>query len=170
MQTQSTTQNLILSENILQFITGGKAIFTLLSTKTNKHFTYKVTCPKDKSRERSDILFVSVLSGSDNTSDYTYIGYLKKTNGAWTFFYDTNSKFKHSSLSIVAFNYCFNGYYRSNSSDLNGKVEFLHMGKCCRCARPLTDQQSIKNGIGPDCLSMKLKIGYFDAISRATNY
>jgi len=32
-----------------------------------------------------------------------------------------------------------------------GRMDYYHVGRCGRCARPLTVPASIINGIGPDC-------------------
>ena len=29
-----------------------------------------------------------------------------------------------------------------------------HIGKCCKCGRPLTDPESIKLGVGPICAKL----------------
>ena len=46
---------------------------TVTSKATGKHFTYKIKMAKDKG-----CLFVSVLTGPNNTSDYSYLGCIFK--------------------------------------------------------------------------------------------
>ena len=36
---------------------------------------------------------------------------------------------------------------------LNDNIEFFHLGKCLRCGKTLTDQESINIGLGPVCRS-----------------
>jgi hypothetical protein len=59
--------------NILQdwkpFIMSGKAIFTLENQKTGNRMTFKVTNSHNKK-----VWYVTVLTGPDNSSNYTYIG------------------------------------------------------------------------------------------------
>ena len=65
--------NQLENNDIKTFIFAGKAIFTITNTNTGNRFTYRVRKAKD-----NDIYFVSVLTGSDNTSSYSFIGYIKK--------------------------------------------------------------------------------------------
>ena len=56
--------------NVADFMVAGNAIFTVTSKKTGTRFTYRVRKGKDESAP----YFVSVLTGSDNESDYRYLG------------------------------------------------------------------------------------------------
>ena len=56
---------------IKEFITAGKAIFTLKNEETGNRFTFKDSKPKD---ENINMFFVSVLNGSDNYSNYLHAG------------------------------------------------------------------------------------------------
>ena len=55
--------------NLVQFITAGNALFTLENTATGNRFTFRVRQPGDDKPH-----FVSVLTGADNESDYTFHG------------------------------------------------------------------------------------------------
>lgn len=139
----------------LNFITAGNAVFTLQSLKTNNHFTFKVKAKYGVTPEDANMLFVYVLTGPDNTSSYTYIGLLRNVSGNWQFEHSVKSRIKADAPSVVAFNYCFNGFYRTNRQLTN--VKFFHAGCCCRCGRKLTTPESVTNGIGPECASYKTK-------------
>ena len=57
------------TNNLVQFITAGNALFTLENTATGNRFTFRVRQPGDDKPH-----FVSVLTGADNESDYTFLG------------------------------------------------------------------------------------------------
>ena len=59
-------------EDIRNFVLGGNALVTLESGKTGVRYTFKVRKP-----DEDKPYFVSMLTGSDNDSDYNYIGYFK---------------------------------------------------------------------------------------------
>lgn len=131
------------------FLTAGNAIFTV-SNPTGKYYTYRVTAP-DYQRKDKPIWFVSVLTGPDNTRDYTYLGILLN-NGLVKC--TTKSKFKDGSISFDvakwAINLIWNAYSLPSYSLASGyKIE--HIGQCGRCGRPLTTPESLESGIGPIC-------------------
>jgi hypothetical protein len=68
----------------LDFIFGGKSLFTVKNPQTGNRFTFKVK----KSKENDVFLCFSVLTNGDNI--YEYIGYIK-----------LNSDFKHSTKSRI---------------------------------------------------------------------
>jgi hypothetical protein len=53
----------------LQFILAGNALFTVQNIETGNRFTFKVRKPDDTKPH-----FVSVLTGSDNESSYSFLG------------------------------------------------------------------------------------------------
>lgn len=58
----------------LRYITAGKSILTFVNTLLNKQFTYRITCGNMVFRDR---YYVSVLTGKNNTKDYSYIGVIE---------------------------------------------------------------------------------------------
>lgn len=151
--------NIIEQSKALEFITAGKALFTIRSIKTGKRFTYKVRVPKDQSKEDPNIMFVSVLTGCNNDSDYTYIGFIRKDNqGKWMYYYGKASRISIEAESVIAINWIINELLTKNLTTKN--LELWHEGRCCRCGRTLTDPESIESGIGPECSSIKTKHRY----------
>lgn len=133
---------------IQQFIFGGKSITTIQSRKSGEHFTYKITQLIDaKTNERKDIWFVKVLTGPDNSSNYTFIG---------TIFAD-KSKFVHSQKSRIgadALSVQIMTWFIRNLMSNSDKFEqciVYHEGRCARCGRKLTTPESISTGFGPEC-------------------
>lgn len=133
------TQAQLSSEKILPYILAGKAIFTIRNPSTDRSFTYKVSQPKDCSK-----WFVKVLTGPDNNSNYTYIGFLNERK---EFVYGRGkSPIGEAAPSVLAFKWLM-----GNIDSLKG-VEVFHSGKCARCGRTLTVIESITSGLGPECI------------------
>ena len=123
------------------FIMGGNARFTLRSKKTGSRFTYRVK------RKDDGVYFVAILSGSNNETDYIYIGTL--FSGRAQYRHGRKSNIRETSPSVKAFVWMWDKLTRGVLR--NDVMEFWHEGRCCRCARPLTDPVSIERGIGPEC-------------------
>ena len=126
--------------NRAQFIFAGRAVFTITSTKTGQSFTYRIA--RAGSNRDNGPLFASVLTGPDNTRDYTYMGIvlqdekrIRNTKG---------SKVFGDALSYKALTW----FLQNLDSD---RVEVRHMGRCGRCGRALTVPSSIDSGLGPEC-------------------
>lgn len=142
----------------LDFIGGGNAVFTIKSTKTGKHFTFKASVPKDKKTGKKDPIgnptrFVRVLSHGRNTSweDTKFVGFFVTNMPGWlkcSSFNDTSGtpSFKALAWALAKMNEA-----RVGDDEMPEGLEVFHEGACCRCNRPLTDPASIKRGIGPEC-------------------
>jgi hypothetical protein len=63
-----------------EFVLAGKSIFTVDNGK-GEHYTYKVRA-KEIDDKGTKIFFVSLLTGPDNTGDYTYLGVLNASDGS----------------------------------------------------------------------------------------
>lgn len=129
------------------FVLAGNATFTVKNTETGGRFTFKVKKHEVKTDQdgKRILHFVKVLTGSDNTNDYTYIGTIYDQE---RFTLTLNSKVREDAVSYKAFDYiwkCLRG------PGLPPKVKFYHEGRCCRCGRALTVPESIEKGIGPEC-------------------
>lgn len=135
-----TEHRLATLESALQFIQGGKAIFTLRSAKTGARFTYRVTESKD-----GNVFFVGVLNGSDNESNYAYVAYIRR---GVLFHGGHKAKVSREAPSFLALDWTWR---KLCANELPDQLEIWHAGKCCRCARTLTVPESIESGIGPEC-------------------
>jgi|SRR6056297_1636307 len=126
----------------LEFALGGNARFTLVSQKSGTRYTYRLRRP-----DPIKPIFVQLLTGPNNTEDYTYLGFMpggqeqtgwvnagRKGNPAHPAF-----KAIHWALAKIA------------KGDMPEGLEFWHEGRCARCARVLTDPASIERGLGPEC-------------------
>lgn len=127
------------------FVTAGKATFTLESEKTGTHFTYRVDRIKNSDPAA---YYVSVLTGSNNETDYSYAGILRPLTTSLEFKSTAKSKVARSALSVSAFVWFWD---RVQSGNFPPHVKMHHKGACGRCGRSLTTPESVERGIGPEC-------------------
>jgi len=139
-------KHLLTNTEVETFIKGGKAVLTLQSNITGRHFTYKVSKPRNQKNNPNfnGPYFVSVLNGPDNYSNYQYIGHIDRNNN----FIHGGAK-AHAGAdaqSVLAFNWFINHLGQPTKN-----LTVFHEGKCCRCRRKLTTPESLISGIGPYC-------------------
>jgi uncharacterized protein DUF6011 len=126
-----------------RFILAGNATFTVVSAKTGTRFTYRI---RAKEIEGGRTLhFVSVLTGADNESDYTFLGTVFEGK---TFKHSPRSHIGIDAPSARAFKWSFE---RIMGDGLGTDASVHHEGKCGRCGRKLTVPESIELGLGPEC-------------------
>lgn len=131
-------------ETTKTFIQGGKAFLTLKNSATLVRRTYKFEKPKNK--DIKNLIFVSLLTGSDNEGSYSFMGSINAER--MTYKHSVKSRITSICDSTKAIEYllmCF------NRGTINENMELWHEGKCCRCGRKLTTPESIQSGIGPEC-------------------
>jgi len=130
----------------VEFMLAGNARFTLRSVQSGVRYTYKIRKSDDRGDcVRPTVWFVSLLTGSDNNSDYTYMGLINSNKFGVT----RKSKYSETSQPVVAFKWVW-GKLIANL-DPHG-VEIWHSGRCGRCGRSLTVPESIESGFGPECI------------------
>jgi hypothetical protein len=129
--------------NAARFLYAGNAVFTLRSKKTGTRFTYKVSHKKG-----GDVSFVSLLTGSDNTRDYSYMGLLPDDKGEIRGIGRGKSCTSYDAPSAKAFRYFLDFIWGRNEG---AGLEVWHEGRCGRCGRKLTVPESIETGLGPEC-------------------
>ena len=117
-----------------------KLTFTISSP--TKHFTFRLKAVKGQ-YGGGKTLFLSVLTGPDNESSYSYVGILSQKGRIIT---TRNSKVGIDAQSVRSLVWMWN-----HIEDLPAGYEIRHSGKCCRCGRKLTTPESIEAGIGPVC-------------------
>jgi hypothetical protein len=129
-----------------RFILGGNATFTVTSTVTGTSFTYKVMRSQPGGR---GVFFVSLLTGPDNVSDYSYLGIIP-VDDPQSFRLTAKSKAGEGATSVKAFRWL---WAQLNASRLPASVQVRHEGSCGRCGRALTVPASIDAGFGPECIN-----------------
>lgn len=145
-----------------EFVLGGKSIFTLeiphewaSEHSCNAHYTYKIVLKKgndgsDGRPKSSDIYFVNLLAGPDNTSDYSYIGVLDINSGFVRL--TRSSKITEKCMSYRLLNRVLLNLWRGEEGRiLEAGFDVHHEGRCGRCGRKLTVPESIRSGFGPEC-------------------
>ena len=133
-------------EDIKRFMIGGNAIITLESKITGCWFTYRIK--KAKKDDEKSPFYVSVLTGVNNESSYTYMGTIFKNADKLSFTLTKNSKIGPDAVSYKAFNFFFNLTLKSK---LHEDMAVYHRGICGRCGRTLTVPESLITGLGPEC-------------------
>jgi len=141
--------------DIMAYVFAGNATFTIEGRKSR--FTYNVSKSEEK-EDGSCVFFVKVLTGPNNTADYSYLGIVpgrhghplpafkltKKSTAGWT------------APSVVSFRWMWNALVTKDEENL-ATMAFYHEGRCGRCGRPLTVPESVERGIGPDCAQIMLE-------------
>lgn len=141
------------------FVTAGRAIFTLevpqefqSNYKTKPHYTYRVKKVVDKTTKKESY-FVFLLTGPDNTQDYSYLGILDIETGAVRV--TRKSKFFDSAMCVkFAQRIMFNLWNNTTNNITEKGFDLHHEGRCGRCAKLLTVPESIKTGFGPECSAL----------------
>lgn len=132
-------------ENAKRFIMAGNATATFVSP-TGTRFTYRVRVKSEgEGDKRPPVHFVSVLTGSDNESDYTFLGTIFEGK---KFVHSRKSRIGTDAPSAKAFAWAFPRIM--SDADLQG-MKIFHESKCGKCRRKLTDPESIETGLGPIC-------------------
>jgi hypothetical protein len=127
----------------VRFILAGQATVTFVSRKSGKRFTYKVS--GSRKDPESPTRFVSLLSGADNTRDYSYMG---TVFGGKRFVSTAKSAVSSDAPSFKAFDWALR---QLTAGIMPESLEIWHEGKCGKCGRKLTVPESIESGIGPVC-------------------
>ena len=132
-----------------RYISAGKAVFTLETTKYDEGYTYKfVHDKKDKCVYRFKVYR---MFGNDNENDYTFIGLYYSDTGTYKSKADKANKPMYDRL-IAA----FLRMIHSDTEQWYNTCKFYKSKLCAVCGRRLTTPESIERGIGPECYT-KLK-------------
>lgn len=149
-----------------QFLLAGRAVFTI--TGKRGRFTFRILKNEPEAGSQyGPSFYVYVLTGkakpaTDESEDdkhrsaYTYIGFLNTNTGEVRM--TKGSKLPHTSPAVVAVQWALPRLWAGR--ELPAPAAVYREDRCGRCARPLTDPESIAAGIGPDCrklMGIKLK-------------
>lgn len=136
------------------FILAGDATFTvqLPASAEQPHYTYRVQ--KVEASDRwPESYFVKILTGPENTSDYSYLGKLDDFTGQLIL--TNKSKLSADSFPVRLFNRIMARIWcEDHAAYEQHGYKTHHEGKCGRCGRKLTVPSSIESGIGPECSKM----------------
>ncbi len=127
-----------MSLSLRDYVTAGKASFTLKSLKSGDHYTYRVRRAKGKPDAP---LFVQVLAPGEGRR-FHYLGCIFPDG----YRHGRKSPVKETEPEAKAF-----AWFWPRAESLPAIVEFHRSSKCCRCGRELTTPESIAAGVGPEC-------------------
>lgn len=130
-------------KHVKTYLLAGRATVTLVSERTGARYTFRVNAAKDNDQR----FFVSLLTGPDNESSYTYVGMIE--NGEFRL--TKASKFAADSLPVRGFNYFWRHAVAEQAA---ADLTVMHAGRCGRCNRLLTVPASLKTGLGEDCAAI----------------
>lgn len=142
-----------------QFVLAGKATFTIEvpeSFRTEKpdlelkpHYTFRVE-HKAANGQYKETWFAKLLTGPDNTRNYSYVGILNVDNGQVRT--TAKSKLAGDSIVLKLLNRTLALVWAGDIAPLEAQGFALHHeGRCGKCGRLLTTPESIERGIGPEC-------------------
>ncbi len=134
----------------LEFVLAGRAVFTVNNDKGD-HYTFKVV--KKETASMGPIWFAMLLTGPDNTNDYTYMGCIDAQLG---FRLTGKSKFKMDSVPVKVLVWTLRHVFMMLELPAGYKIH--HEGKCGRCGRALTVPSSVESGIGPECAKIMMGV------------
>lgn len=147
-------------QDIRNYLFGGNATLTIVSKASGRRYTFRVqSAKKDRSQQWStnnqdrNMFFVSLLTGGDNDSSYTYFGQLVRINPSghsFKYIHGKKSSLRFDAPGVIAFRWFVD---RLESHKSLESTEVWHEGSCGRCGRKLTVPESVKNGMGPECAS-----------------
>lgn len=129
-----------------QFITAGRSIFTVQSGKTGEHKTFRVAHKKG-TEKFPPAWFVFLLTGPDNTNDYTFLGLLDPETGRVRL--SRSSRFTDASQPVRVVRWALEMVWKNQELPSGYKIH--HEGRCGKCGRLLTVTESVESGIGPEC-------------------
>lgn len=134
--------------HLYRLMTAGNATLTFVSSTTGKRYTYKFKAKdqREVALGQDQPIFVSILRGTDNESDYSFLG---------TIFMGQFPKYYHSKKSKIPSDTPpakgMEYITRKTFARQQTGFDIYHSGKCVRCNRTLTVPESIISGIGSEC-------------------
>lgn len=133
----------MISEN---FLTAGKAEFSVSVPEewaaqrgTKSHYTFLI-------KKTNNVYFVRTKRGSE----FLYHGLYNPDEG--TVLLTRRSQFQHGDWETKIIRGVVRAIHQNRENDiLDAGWDVMHVGKCGKCRRKLTDPESLARGIGPEC-------------------
>jgi hypothetical protein len=151
-----TDIHVVRKEYLKPFVFGGAALFTVVSNTTGKRYTFKAKHPTKEHVNKKGItvrvvdteapIFVKLLTGSNNQTDFTYIGFINKEKNA--FVHGKKSRVGCDAVAVRVITKMVDIIARGEEPQ---NATIYHEGRCGKCYRTLTDPESILIGLGPKC-------------------
>lgn len=136
------------------FMFQGRANFTLLNVKENTHITFYIKSRKVKRNEPEETRFfeVKVKAIGDKVMGKVELGEIDRTTGS----FKKNKGIQDDHIGVKTIDWIISKW-RNLEDYGTDRLKIFHINKCCRCGMPLTQPESIQNGIGPDCVIGRMK-------------
>ena len=143
-------------EALRRFITAGNATLTVRSSSTGTRYTYKFKLPREAHTPGPKPVFVYLLTGANNDSDYAFLGTLfQDAVGPWYVYrHSPKSRVSQTTASVQGVKWLAMHLYKDGAAKLFTRAQFWHEGRCGRCGRKLTVPESISSGFGPECVQL----------------
>lgn len=126
-----------------KYVTAGRGKFTLVSKRTGTRYTYKAN--RGEKQPYSDpLVFIKVLTGPDNQTSYTYVGFIRPGSVGLK----PGKKGQPTAVTYRALDWALRQFA---SGVMPEELELWHSGTCGCCGRELTVPASIASGFGPVC-------------------
>lgn len=139
MKTQPIPNN----QDILFYMLSGKAKFTIENLNTGNGFDFAIVKSK-----KGDVSFVQALYTETQGNPLGIIAWEKNKP---VFRHNKKEQIPRRSTVARAFVWFFNRISNLGQHPLPDHVVFWHWGKCGCCGQKLSNQESLRTGIGPDC-------------------
>src|SRR4051812_27477464 len=147
------------AEEVKRFVEAGNATITVVSKKSGTRYTFRFSRPSAADTQMHNQAFsarpiwVSLLAGTDNESNYSFMGTIFPTRCMWDVRRSAKSKVGEDAPSWSAMMWFVESVYK-HPERLVEHAEVWHEGRCGRCGRKLTVPESIMTGFGPECSAM----------------
>ncbi len=126
------------------FVLAGQAVFTV-TNPVGEYYTYRVDRVADEGKPAR--YFAKLLTGPDNTSDYTYLGMVDEITSRVVL--TRASRYTADSRPYRVLDWALSKVWECK--ELPAGYSLRHIGRCGRCGRPLTTPDSLDIGLGPIC-------------------
>ena len=141
----------LMGSDLNRFIFAGNATFTILNESTGNRFTFRIRKAgwgSTSFNEKNDIFYISVLTGSDNNTSFSFLGtYFNGSNKRYS--YSMKSRIGIQATSNRVISWFFNSFITNPSN--YAIIKIFHENKCGKCGKKLTTPESVKSGLGPHC-------------------
>lgn len=139
----------VANEHIISFLLGGKCECIIRNINTNNSFKFQIKSNTESSGGNMYFVYTYVDGKS------VYAGFIGGKKREYTYTQGKKGVLSENEIEIKALMYVL-----KNAHKLPDNVEVLHVGKCSRCGRKLTNPDSINIGVGPECIKkINKKVG-----------
>ena len=137
------SEGIVSSEYMLEFLLGGRCECAIQNIKTGNRYLYKI----QRNKQNEEMYFVKSMTGVGDI----YAGFIIYKEGKATYTKGTKGNLTEEDIRIKALLYVL-----EHHNNLPPFVIVHHFGKCGRCGRKLTDLDSVRRGLGPECAKKML--------------